>query len=222
MNEENVLQTKEYSLPFGREHMVVFVVKGNRVIDCGIGKVTEYHFDKELDSNIREEIAEELQNNSTDNLVDDYLSISESGSMQQVYWQYWKREYLDENEMNIHFGHSWLPNTNEQTVLIMSVAEKTRHLGLYFMERLLETRRLEEELPDQTEKDLHHMKHICQVAQEYVDDNGQPLIDYLKMRASDNPDILKEDRIVKRVLKHYWGYQDDLYAKQKVEHHTVM
>lgn len=122
--------------------------------------------------------------------------------------------------MNIHFGHSWLPNTNDQTVLIMSVAEKTRHLNLYFMEQLLETRREEEELPDQTEKDLHHMKHICQVAQSYVDGDGRPLIDYLKMRASDNPDILKEDRIVKRVLKHFWGFQDDLYAKQKV-HHTM-
>lgn len=221
MNKEHSLQTREYSLPFGREHMAIFVLRGDRVIDCGIGEVTEYHFQKELDSNIKEKIAEQLQGNSADSLVDDYFSISESGSMQQVYWRYWKREYLDENEMNIHFGHSWLLNTNDQTVLIMSVAEKTRQLNLYFMEQLLRTRRQEEALPDQMEKDLHHMKHICQVAQAYVDGDGRPLIDYLEMRAHDNPDILKEDRIVKRVLKHFWGYQDDLYAKQKVQHHNI-
>lgn len=218
MSEENNLPTREYSLPFGREHMAIFVLKGNRVVDCGIGQVTEYHFDKELDSNIKEKVAEELQENDTDDLVDDYLSIAESGSMRQTYWQYWKREYLDEKEMNIHFGHSWLPNSNDQTVLIMSVAEKTRHLGLYFMAQLRKTRDEEEDLPDQTAKDLHHMKHICQVAQNYVDGDSQPLIDYLQMRAHDNPDILKEDRIVKRVLKHFWGYQDNLYAKQQPRH----
>lgn len=221
MTEENDLQTREYSLPFGREHMAVFVLKGNRVVDCGIGEVKEYHFDKELNSNIKEKVAEELQNNSTDNLVGDYLSISESGSMHQVYWQYWQREYLDEKEMNIHFGHSWLPNTNAQTVLIMSVAEKTRHLGLYFMNQLKKTRDEEVDLQNQTAKDLHHMKHICQVTQNYVDGDSGPLVDYLQMRAHDNPDILKEDRIVKRVLKHYWGYEDDLYAKQQVHRHEA-